>query len=90
MVLQVLSNPNQSGILWWLSKFTGSSNENLGAGEELPVLWGFILCKCPVAFQINLRKKAPSLDRGFDDATGVVKLWFSCRASVKMLEGLEC
>lgn len=36
------------------------------------------------------KEKSSFLDRAFDDATGVVRLWFPCTASVKLLEGTEC
>lgn len=46
-------------------------------------------CGISNKFKGKKRKKRTFLDRAFDDATGVVRLWFPCTASVKMLEGLS-
>lgn len=42
---------------------------------------------CGMSNKFNF--KNPFLDRAFDDATEVVRLWFPCTASIKMLEGLK-
>lgn len=46
-------------------------------------------CGISNKFKEKKKKTQTFLDRAFDDATGVVRLWFPCTASVKMLEGLS-